>query len=38
MKINLKEIWCEDVNWIHLAQNNVHWKDLLNTIMNHRVP
>jgi len=26
------------VDWIHLAQNRVHWWALVNTVMNLRVP
>jgi hypothetical protein len=36
--INLAEIGWEDVNWINLAQDRDHWRDLLNTVMNIRVP
>jgi hypothetical protein len=34
IKIYFKEIRCEDVNWIHLAQDRVHWRDVVNTVMN----
>jgi hypothetical protein len=29
--INLKEIWCENTNWIYLAQDGVMWWALLNS-------
>jgi hypothetical protein len=35
--VDLKEIGCECVNWIHLAQNRVQWRALVNTVMNLRV-
>jgi hypothetical protein len=37
IKIDLKQIECEDVNWIHLAQDRVQWRALVNTAMNLRV-
>jgi hypothetical protein len=37
-KMDLKEIWCEDLYWIHLAQDRIQWWVLVNTIMNHWVP
>jgi hypothetical protein len=27
---------CENVDWIHLAQDSVQWRDLVNTVMNFR--
>jgi hypothetical protein len=32
------KIWCEDVDWIHLAQERVQWRHLVNPVMNLRVP
>jgi hypothetical protein len=29
-----KEIECEGVDWIHLAQNRDRWRALVNTLMN----
>jgi hypothetical protein len=29
----LKDLWCEDVDWIHLAQDRVLWLALVNTVM-----
>jgi len=29
---------CEDVDWIHLYQDRVQWRTLVNTVMNFRVP
>jgi hypothetical protein len=33
-KIYLKEIGCYDTNWIHLAQERVQLRALVNTVMN----
>jgi hypothetical protein len=38
IKMHLKEIGCEGVNWIHLAQNRVQWRALVNTATKLRVP
>jgi hypothetical protein len=32
--MNFKEIGCEDVNWIRLAQDKSQWRALINTVMN----
>jgi hypothetical protein len=34
----LREIGCEGVDWIHLAQDRDHWRAVVNTVMNLRVP
>jgi hypothetical protein len=38
IKMNIKGIAYEDVNWIHLAQDSVQWRALVNTVMNLRLP
>jgi hypothetical protein len=38
MRIDLGEIGWECVNWMHLAQDMDHWRALVNTVMNLRVP
>jgi hypothetical protein len=38
IKMDLREIGFGDVNWIHLAQDRDRWRDLVNTVMNLRVP
>jgi hypothetical protein len=38
IRMELKEICCEDVDWIHLAQDKDQWRALVNTVMNLRVP
>jgi hypothetical protein len=37
IKMDLKEIGPEVVDWIHLAQNTDQWRVLLNMIMGFRV-
>jgi hypothetical protein len=38
MKIYLRPIGLDDMDWIHLAQDRNEWRALVNTIMNLRVP
>jgi hypothetical protein len=38
IKIKHKETRCEGVDYINLAQDNVQWRDLANTVMNLRIP
>jgi hypothetical protein len=38
IKIELKEIEIDGMNWIQLAQDRVHWRAFVNTVMNLRVP
>jgi hypothetical protein len=38
IKIDLKEIWWEDVDWIHLAQDKDERRVLVNTVMNLMIP
>jgi len=33
IKIGLKETGCEDMEWIHLAQNSDKWRTVVNTVM-----
>jgi hypothetical protein len=37
VRMYLKEIGWEGVDWLHLAQNRDQWRALMNTIMNLRV-
>jgi hypothetical protein len=30
--------WCGVVDWIHLAQDRVHWRSVVNMVKNIRVP
>jgi hypothetical protein len=32
-----KEVWCKDVNGIHMAQNSVQWRNVVSKITNIRV-
>jgi hypothetical protein len=38
IKINLKEIGWDGMDWIDLAQDRNQWRALVNTVMNLRVP
>jgi hypothetical protein len=35
MRMNLREIGIDGVNWIQLAQDRVRWWAFENTVMNH---
>jgi len=36
--MDLKEIGCEDVNWIHMAQNWEQWQAFVNVVMDLWIP
>jgi len=36
--MNLKEVGCGDMDWMELAQDRERWRELVNTVMNLRVP
>jgi hypothetical protein len=38
IKINLREIGWNSMDWIDLAQGRNQWRALVNTVMNLRVP
>jgi hypothetical protein len=38
IKIDLRELGWDGVDWIDLAQDRVQWRALVNTVMNLRVP
>jgi hypothetical protein len=38
IKMDLREIGWDDMDWINLAQNRDQWRGLLNTVMNVLVP
>jgi hypothetical protein len=33
IRMNLRDIGWERVDWIHLAQDKVHWRALVNTVI-----
>jgi hypothetical protein len=33
MKMDVKEIGCEDMDWIHIVQNNVLWCILVSAVL-----
>jgi hypothetical protein len=37
IKMDLKRIMCEDVDWIRLAQDRVQWWTLVNMVMNVQI-
>ncbi|PNF30906.1 hypothetical protein B7P43_G03642, partial [Cryptotermes secundus] len=38
LKMDLREIECDGMDWIDLAQDRDHWRALVNMVMNLRVP
>jgi len=38
IRMDLKEMGWEDVDWVHLAQDRDQWRAVVNTVMNLRVP
>jgi hypothetical protein len=38
IKLDLREIGIDGANWIQLAQDRVHWRAFVNTVMNLQVP
>jgi hypothetical protein len=38
IKMDLREIGINVVNWIQLTQDRVHWQTFVNTVMNLLVP
>jgi hypothetical protein len=38
IKMDLREIGWEGADWMHLAEDKGQWWDLLNVVMNLRVP
>jgi hypothetical protein len=38
IKVYLKEIVYENMDWVQVAQDDVQWRTLANTVMNLRVP
>jgi hypothetical protein len=38
IRMDLREIGWEAVDWIHLAQDRDQWRALVSTVMNLRIP
>jgi hypothetical protein len=38
IKMDLREIGWDGVDWINLARDRDQWRALVNRVMNHRVP
>jgi hypothetical protein len=38
IKMDLREIEWDGVDWIDMAQDRDQWRALVNTVLNHRVP
>jgi hypothetical protein len=38
IKMDLREICCDSMDWIDLAQDREQWRAVVNTVMNLRVP
>jgi hypothetical protein len=38
IKMDLREIGWDGIDWIEMAQNRDQWRALLNTVINLRVP
>jgi hypothetical protein len=38
IRMDLREIGREGVEWIQLAEGRDQWRVVVNTVMNHRVP
>jgi hypothetical protein len=38
IKLDLREIGINGVNWIQLVQDRVQWQAFMNTVMNRQVP
>ena len=38
IKMNLQEVGCGGMDWIELAEDKERWRDIVNALMNLRVP
>jgi len=38
IKMDLQEVGCEDVDWIHVAQDMDRWREFVNELLHLRVP
>jgi hypothetical protein len=37
IKMDLREIGCDGMDWLELAEDRDHWRALVNTVMNLRI-
>jgi len=38
IRMDLREVWVEDVDWIHLAQDKDQWRAVVTTVINLWIP
>jgi hypothetical protein len=38
IKMDLQEVGWRDMDWIYLAQDRYRWRDVVNAVINHRLP
>jgi hypothetical protein len=38
IRLDLREVVWEDVNWFHVAQDRDQWRAVVNTVMNRQFP
>jgi hypothetical protein len=38
IKMDLREIWIDELSWIRLAKDRVQWRAFVNKVMNFRGP
>jgi hypothetical protein len=38
MYVDIKMNLCEHVNWVEFAENRVHWRAFMSTVMDFKIP